>query len=339
LSSDSPKDVRGLRLFLCFLGICLMALLLWLLVSARPEWKAYQKTFREIAKVPPDQAYEIAQIDSCTGEVDRCMTCHGGMERTDLSDPKIPLPFRAHSKALGPHPVREMGCSSCHGGVGRALDKETAHAMPGTEGKDPLLKTPYLQASCSRCHVPGDGEGMEHLVRGANLFVDLGCMMCHPLSAEGRGGWDYGPDLKTLGRKSVHFLETSLLDPTANFSESTMPSFAATFTDNHEALTDLVVFLMSLPLERPSRCNLRVRSDALLDRSCTLCHAGPDGVAQGRFTHRCVYIKDHPELKCGNCHKGELPAVGREKGFCPFVKQARPACDACHDRAREGRTK
>ena len=74
-------------------------------------------------------------------KVDRCMTCHVGIDKKGFED--APQPYTTHPKIdfmVGPssaHPISEFGCTSCHLGRGRGTgfyssahspnDEETAH--------------------------------------------------------------------------------------------------------------------------------------------------------------------------------------------------------------------
>ena len=333
MAIDLQVDARRLRLaILVSAGVLLGALAIAGARAARPAWKRQQSDFVALGAVAKDRELGIAQSAACTGEVDRCETCHLAERRQDLAEKKLAEPFSPHSLPLKGHDARSVGCSDCHGGTPRALEAAVAHAFPGGFAADPMLVQPHIQASCARCHVPGDAPGMERLVHGARLFGELGCGICHPLSGQGRGGWDFGPDLRAGGRRSLVYLETSLTDPAANFPESTMPSFASFASSNKAGFTDLMVFLESLELPRTRACSVRERSAQLARLSCASCHAGPAGKASGRLAHRCLYIKERREqLACAGCHPEAIPAVGASGGTCPVEHEHRGACAACHD--------
>ncbi len=331
---DARKDALRLRAGLLLSALALA--LVFLLVAfrgCRTEWRSHQDAFRELGAVPAGRELGIAQFENCVGEVDRCTTCHLGVTRADLAGEEIPLPFRAHPAPLAHHVKNRVGCSVCHGGTPRALESRTAHAAPGTGRTDPLHRLPHIQASCARCHLPGDRPGMERLKNGARLYLSLGCAICHPLTRGGRGGWDFGTDLRSIGRRSLAYLEASLVDPAANFPQSTMPSFAHTFEKNTEALVDLLIYLESLVLERSGgECNRRTRSQGLAMANCTTCHSGEAGRACGRFEHRCPYILERKDqLDCTRCHPGSMPGPDEHKGFCPVIREHRRGCSACHD--------
>lgn len=327
---------RRLRFSFLVAGSALLCVLVLVVIRVRQEpWRVLQREFHRLGLSGTDEDVappRIRQYVTCAGRVDRCPTCHLGIERSDLADPTLPRPFRAHGPGLGNHLPDRVGCSACHGGSGRALDPGVAHGPGEREVKDPLMGQPHIQASCARCHVPGARQGQERLEQGAWLYLGLGCMLCHPLTEGGRGGADFGPDLTMIGRRSLEYLRASLIDPTQNFPDSTMPSFRLALDDEPEAMESLLIYLESLVLERAPACGNRERTDSLVQGPCVTCHAGEQGTATGRMKHRCTYILwKTAELRCRNCHFSGIPAGGPGEGYCPLVKQHRDACCACHD--------
>ncbi len=331
--NDQDRDYRRLRFCLVMTAVSLLGVLIVVGVrSERAEWRLFQKEFRRLGESRGEEKMEIQQYFTCAQEVDRCPSCHLGMMRTDLAGKNMDPPFRVHGPGLKNHRPDQVGCSCCHGGNGRALTQEAAHALANLGEKDPLMREPHLQASCARCHVPGSKEGQERLVQGARLYLGLGCSICHPLSEGGRGGWDYGPDLTAIGRRSLDYLKASLIDPTANFPGSTMPTFRLALEKEPEGTVSLLIYLESLVLERFSECRHRERNRGLVLHPCTSCHDGRAGRAGGRMKHSCVYLLERAQdLSCQNCHAAGVPDLGPGKGFCPTVKQHRGACAACHD--------
>ncbi|MBI5543704.1 MAG: hypothetical protein HY901_07455 [Deltaproteobacteria bacterium] len=327
MAIDLKADARRLRTVVAGCAVALLATLTVAGVQAvRPSWRSQQK-----ASTPG-----IVQKATCTGAVDRCETCHPGGGRRDTGGKGARPP--SHPEILAAHSRHGVGCSDCHGGSGRALEAQVAHAFPGHEATDPMMKEPHLQASCARCHVPGDTKGMERLVNGERLYSEYGCGICHPLESGGRGGWDFGPDLRAGGRRSLPYLETSLTDPAANFPESTMPTFLSLKKSDPAGFTDLVIFLESLELPRAQgACSVREKSTSLARLSCATCHAGAAGKASGRLEHRCLYFKDRKDqLTCGGCHAEEVPAAGKGEGSCPVEREHRGNCAGCHDELQGG---
>lgn len=58
--------------------------------------------------------------------VDRCHTCHMGVDNGSYTAASVPREFRTHPKRgqlFAAHPVEKFGCTACHQGQGRATDK------------------------------------------------------------------------------------------------------------------------------------------------------------------------------------------------------------------------
>ena len=340
--SDARLDRDGRRLRIGMIlssGALLIAFGVVGIRGCLQPWRQVQRQFAAVDATASGRTGDIAQFTACTGAVDRCPTCHLGMGRTDLSGEDIPLPYRGHGPGIGRHPPETIGCTACHGGQGRVLDVDKSHRHPDGTLRDPLMTQPHIQASCVRCHVPGERPGQERLVEGAYIFAALGCPVCHPLSAGGRGGWDFGPDLAAVGRKAPDDYRTSLLDPTANFAGSTMPSYRLALEKDAKAMESLLIYLESLAIPKDdATCGNTPRSRGLLNAPCATCHAGPGGRAGGRMVHRCDYLKARKdELQCGRCHEASLPEVGTFGGYCPLITKHREACSLCHAELREGR--
>ena len=172
--------------------------------------------------------------------VDRCTTCHLGVEDPTMKN--APEPFRYHAN-LGPHVPSKFGCTICHGGQGLATDKEDAHGKVAF-WPNPLLSKDYIRASCGRCHKEGEVPGVPELTEGRRLFETQGCRGCHKLN--GVGG-SIGPDLTEEGanRRSPEWLERHFLTPNAVSAGSAMPNFHFT----KEQARDLTYYMLSLTNE------------------------------------------------------------------------------------------
>src|SRR5579862_6462650 len=105
--------------------------------------------------------------------VDRCTTCHLGIDNKAFADAK--QPFKTHPNldlyisSGSPHPQENFGCTSCHAGLDRATSFQNAAHMPRSEEQrlawekkynwhvDPDIETPMLpmnniEAGCYKCH-------------------------------------------------------------------------------------------------------------------------------------------------------------------------------------------
>ena len=326
---DAGKNTRRWYWLLLLLATWLLVVLLavgWR--ELHPQWRTLQRRAAAGRQDAPWLGMIFSEPD-CSGDGNRCRTCH--------------FPGQEHPAAMRSHLDNQSGCSHCHGGTGRALVIPAAHSLPGTRLVDPLMYQPFVQASCAGCHLPGEKPGSERLARGAMLFLRLGCSLCHPLGTGGRGGFDFGPDLSTMGRRSTEELRTAIIDPRRDFAASTMPSFATSFATHPEQLDDLLVFLLSLslpPLDPGGDgwCRSRAgRWQGLVEQHCSACHNLAGRRAGGTFRHRCSYLLERgAELNCSRCHRQASSADSDDD--CPLLEQHRRNCVVCHRQARGERS-
>ncbi len=210
--------------WLVLVGSALLFLLLlgaWISEGSNKEWRHLQKEYIGILKeldqaegTPQRGNYEkgILQTEpEHLNRVDRCISCHQGLEDSRMSG--LPQPHSKHPGSfLNEHPVQRYGCTICHGGQGAALNREDAFGrLPETHWPYPLLEQPYIQSSCGKCHLAifdtngadpsGTMNGMEVFLRGKTVFSREGCLGCH--KARGVGGI-IGPDLTEQGEKTKH---------------------------------------------------------------------------------------------------------------------------------------
>ena len=133
--------------------------------------------------------------------MDRCITCHTGIDNPKMSDQ--PQPYRTHPEVmpgfLAAHPFNEMGCTICHQGQGPATIREHAHGHVA-HWEEPLLKKEWVVGTCSTCHANFSHlKGAEPIVRALALFKEKGCIGCHTLHGS---GMLVGPELEETWLKS-----------------------------------------------------------------------------------------------------------------------------------------
>lgn len=210
--------VKKDHLILAICGVAIVALVAFVfIVAARPEWKLYQSEFRDLVEekfgserattVPSGiQQVYVRELD----RVDRCVTCHMGVEWKGLEN--APEPYRTHpNEIIEKHPIEKFGCTPCHGGQGYATDYEDAHG-PVKHWEDPLLgsqmgefyvlnnKQALMQMNCNSCHrYDRETKGASAINRGKQIIGERGCRACHVIN--GRGG-TVGPDLTFEGSKA-----------------------------------------------------------------------------------------------------------------------------------------
>ena len=198
------------------------------------------------------------------GVVDRCITCHAGVDDPRMADEA--QPFRAHPGTLvADHPPEEFGCTVCHQGQGRATETQAAHGQVD-HWLYPMFGKPYRYAACSKCHdedsLYGDThllarsgggvlqEGAVAMTRGRQLLEEHGCRGCHKVNSQ---GGTLGPDISLVGDKIHHdfdfshfedheprevdyWLKKHFLDPKLVSPMTTMPDLNLSTADA-EALT------------------------------------------------------------------------------------------------------
>ncbi|HSC78447.1 MAG TPA: c-type cytochrome [Candidatus Acidoferrales bacterium] len=142
--------------------------------------------------------------------VDRCVTCHVGIDDPRMTD--VPQPYRVHpGDVLQNHPVDRFGCTVCHQGQGPATNFRDAKA-DDAYWDYPLLTAELTQSSCFSCHDPArlPADQAPLLLAGMKLYEEKSCGSCHRLN--GRGG-TLGPALDDEGSKTRHTLTMVNLKP------------------------------------------------------------------------------------------------------------------------------
>jgi cytochrome c2 len=223
---------------------------------AQPEWKGYQEEFRELVtrKFGPARARQVPSgIQQVwvkeLGRVDRCTTCHLGVDWKGLDS--APEPYRSHPKEiLDQHPVAKYGCTLCHGGQGYATDTDAAHSVGNVNWGEPVLggdlgkayllsnREALLQVNCNTCHRNDrETKGADYINNAKKLVDQKGCMACHTI---GKRGGTVGPNLTYIGDQAPEQFDYSRMggkpsvfgwhvahfkDPKQMVRETVMPNF------------------------------------------------------------------------------------------------------------------
>jgi cytochrome c2/mono/diheme cytochrome c family protein len=183
--------------------------------------------------------------------VDRCTTCHLGIDNEKFQD--AAQPFRTHPnldlflKASSAHPLDKVGCTSCHGGLDRATDFLTAGHTPNDETQredwefkygwhhdapvrhyleTPMYPKSNTEAGCYKCHNSSpDVPRAASLGSGRELIKQFGCHGCHRIPGY-EGIRKVGPDLATISTKLTQdWTKKWLANPKDFKSEARMPKF------------------------------------------------------------------------------------------------------------------
>lgn len=207
---------------------------------------SYQKNYRELLAKEGEGEPELAAFPLGArqnwlvglGRVDRCETCHLGVE-----DPRFRnalQPFRTHPDADS-HPFESFGCTVCHGGQGLATSVKDAHGPTGN-WNEAIYHEDFLQKSCSLCHGEYVGESAPVLARGREMFYEYGCRGCHKV--EGKERTRVGPPIRKIGEKvRIDWLFRWLRNPRNYLPKTRMPDFILTDQD----AADIALFLIPRP--------------------------------------------------------------------------------------------
>ncbi len=285
-----------------------------------PEWSGYQSGFHDYvgkkfgatraATIPAGlQQIWVKELD----RVDRCTTCHQGMEWKGLEG--VPQPFKSHpAEILKAHPLNQFGCTVCHGGQGYATDRKGAHGQV-EHWEEPLLgkqvsdtslikdKKALMQINCNACHrFDRETKGADFINEAKLLVKEKNCRACHTLN--GRGD-TIGPDLTNVGDKAPeqydyghvsgvkmafawHFAH--LQNPKTLVADSIMPNF--NFTSRQAQSLALLVMSWkrekfatrylpgATPVDRPTEAEV-ARDKRMLEgegaffvkKGCFICHS------------------------------------------------------------------
>ena len=179
--------------------------------------------------------------------VDRCTTCHLGIDQKAYED--APQPFKTHPNldlylsAASKHPIESFGCTTCHAGRDRATSFQNAAHSPRNEEQKkqweekygwfhdhfidpPMLPMNNIESGCYKCHNASPEVPLaSHLNGGRDLIRIYGCFGCHKIP-----GYEnirkVGPDLSTVsGKLTKDWVRKWLANPKDFKSEARMPAF------------------------------------------------------------------------------------------------------------------
>ncbi len=160
-----------------------------------------------------------------SAKVDRCMTCHLGINDVGYNGEDVPMVYRTHPKLdlfVGkdsPHPVEKFGCTICHLGRGYGTTFRLAAHTPNSEdqakewGKNygwsaihdwdyPMLPERNQEAMCFNCHKTTYELTMARKVfEGRKVYERRGCHGCHNIEGVSDDMKKIGPTLKQVAAK------------------------------------------------------------------------------------------------------------------------------------------
>jgi len=236
------------------------------------------------------------------GVVDRCTTCHLGLNEASLNDVSQ-QPFRKHP--VVPHSLDGFGCVICHGGQGAATTVAEAHHSERA-GEEPILPVRYIESGCGQCHqdaLPGTPQ----LNLGRTMLMRYGCVHCHAITRPDGSkvvATDYPPSLTHIADKTARaWIYSWLKDPQAYAASTTMPNYKLSDTD----ASDISAYLVSTSTPRAGDTVApAVQSAAKADPS-----AGPSLYGES-FCASCHAVQNAAGILVGGDIGPELTRIGNK---------------------------
>jgi mono/diheme cytochrome c family protein len=233
-------------------GVVSVCLLLALAIAPAKEhfsqWHGYQRRYLSLIRDRGDAVSLRRRFQPGVhqiwlpelGVVDRCTTCHLGLNEAGLTDVNQ-QPFRKHP--VIPHSLDGFGCVICHGGQGAATTVAEAHYSERA-GEEPILPTRYIDSGCGQCHqnaLPGTPQ----LNLGRRILTRYGCVHCHAITLPDGAkvvATDHPPSLAHIADKTTReWIYTWLKDPQAYAASTTMPNYKLSDAD----ASDISAYLVS----------------------------------------------------------------------------------------------
>jgi len=233
-------------------GVVSLGLLLALAIAPAKEhfsqWHGYQRHYLSLIRDRGDAVslrrrfqpgiHQIWLPD--LGVVDRCTTCHLGLNEAGLADVNQ-QPFRKHPSI--PHSPDGFGCVICHGGQGAATTVAEAHHSERA-GEEPILPARYIESGCGQCH-QNALPGAPQLNLGRTMLTRYGCVHCHAITRPDGSRiapTDHPPSLVHIADKTTReWLYSWLKDPQAYAASTTMPNYKLSDAD----ASDISAYLVS----------------------------------------------------------------------------------------------
>lgn len=232
------------------------------LAKTDPEKMSFSNKIANVVRDLPvidfiDPYYEVKQVVVKDLEedlvylgmpkVDRCMTCHMGIDKMEFED--APQPYTTHPNldlmlgANSPHPLSEFGCTTCHAGRGRGVSfnttahypssseqahewEEKYHWHPMHHWENPMFTKQNMEAGCFKCHSGNMPiQGAESLSLGMALVERAGCFSCHQMD-RWEGKPKTGPNLAKISAKTTKSWTWKWINSPRDFRHNTwMPHF------------------------------------------------------------------------------------------------------------------
>ncbi len=180
--------------------------------------------------------------------VERCQTCHMGIDRPGFEGAAQPYATHPHREVLlAHHPIESYACTVCHAGQGVALTTHTAHGELHIFDQtprlaEPLLTDTWIQSQCRKCHQPElpTLQFASAIAHGQKLFQTMGCPGCH-LAQGYELQAKVGPDLRRVASKvDSSWLVEWIKTPNEYWPATKMPNFLFSWEESEAAAAYLL---------------------------------------------------------------------------------------------------
>jgi mono/diheme cytochrome c family protein len=180
--------------------------------------------------------------------VERCQTCHMGIDRPGFEGVAQPYATHPHRDVLmARHPIEQYACTVCHAGQGVALTTHTAHGELHIFDQtprlaEPLLTDTWIQSQCRKCHQPELPvlPFASAIASGQQLFETMGCPGCH-LAQGYEQQAKVAPDLRRVASKvDPAWLVGWIKEPKAYWTHTKMPNFRFSWEESAAAAAYLL---------------------------------------------------------------------------------------------------
>jgi mono/diheme cytochrome c family protein len=239
-----------------------------------------------VAKAPEIQQVVITGLNTTNFNeplmrVERCQTCHMGIDRAGFEGAAQPYATHPHRTILlQQHPVEKFGCTVCHAGQGVALGVHSAHGELHLFDQtprlaEPLLTDTWIQSQCRKCHQPElpTLQFASTVAHGQKLFQTMGCPGCH-LAQGYEQQAKVAPDLRRVASKvDPSWLVEWIKAPNEYWPGTKMPNFLLSWEESEAAAAYLLS--SSAPYtgpQYPGNGDAEAGKKVVEDIGCLGCH-------------------------------------------------------------------
>lgn len=181
-------------------------------------------------------------IPELNNTIDRCITCHQGINKDGFESKEYPKVFQTHPNKelyLVKHKLEDFGCVVCHQGQGIATKTDAAHGYIEFWDK-PMLEGKQVQASCIKCHKTTDNIGADFFEKGREIVNASNCFACHKIDGMPEPVKNGPPLLQASSKLNHGWLLKWIENPRHYLPKSKMPTFNLT-SDDAKAIASYIL--------------------------------------------------------------------------------------------------